>query len=160
MAPALAAGWSAHWRICGLLNQRRKAHITGASGGVVFSRNEKLYQNALAHADRGKPRWIEGFDDRYRGGFLFPRSICTRTKFLAPSESPDSPGLRTRSLSGLTSWVRAVRPLFSHNARFAALMVIPRGTRPSVYPVMVDATRLRCSPAEFAEAGPGRRHWP
>ena len=64
----------------------RKAHITGASGGVVFSRDEELHRMALAHADCGKPRWTEGFDDRDPAGFLFPALTCTRTSCHAPSE--------------------------------------------------------------------------
>lgn len=50
----------------------RKGHITGGSGGVVYTRDLALYRNALAHADRGKPRWIDDFDDRNPAKFLFP----------------------------------------------------------------------------------------
>ncbi len=50
----------------------RKSHITGASGGVVFSCDRDLYRLALAHADRGKPRWQADFDDRDPNGYLFP----------------------------------------------------------------------------------------
>ena len=50
----------------------RKAHITGASGGLVYSRDVELFRRALAHADRGKPRWATDFDDRDPNRFLFP----------------------------------------------------------------------------------------
>ena len=50
----------------------RKAHMTGGSGGVVYSRDLGIFRQALAHADRGKPRWAEGFDDRNPETFLFP----------------------------------------------------------------------------------------
>ena len=50
----------------------RKTHVTGASGGVVYTRDESLHRAALAHADRGKPRWLDGFDERDPAGFLFP----------------------------------------------------------------------------------------
>ncbi len=50
----------------------RKASITGYSSGVVFTKNEELYHQALADADRGKPRWKSDFDDRNRGRYLFP----------------------------------------------------------------------------------------
>ncbi len=36
----------------------RKAHIAGGSGGLVYSKNVDLFHQALAHADRGKPRWL------------------------------------------------------------------------------------------------------
>ena len=50
----------------------RKIHMTGGSGGVVYSRDLDLFRNALAHADRGKPRWRNDFDDRNPAGYLFP----------------------------------------------------------------------------------------
>jgi perosamine synthetase len=50
----------------------RKNHMTGGSGGVVFTRDLDLYRMALAHADRGKPRWQADFDDRNPSGYLFP----------------------------------------------------------------------------------------
>lgn len=37
-----------------------KHHATGGQGGVVFTRNEKLYWSARRAADRGKPFGIEG----------------------------------------------------------------------------------------------------
>lgn len=50
----------------------RKGHMTGGSGGVVYSRNLDIFRKALAHADRGKPRWLPDFDDRNPATFLFP----------------------------------------------------------------------------------------
>ena len=50
----------------------RKIHITGGSGGVVYSGNLELFRSALAHADRGKPRWQPDFNDRDPSGYLFP----------------------------------------------------------------------------------------
>jgi dTDP-4-amino-4,6-dideoxygalactose transaminase len=50
----------------------RKAHMSGGSGGMVYTRDVGIYRNALAHADRGKPRWAEGFDDRNPETFLYP----------------------------------------------------------------------------------------
>jgi hypothetical protein len=42
----------------------RKAHSTGPSGGLVYSRNLDVFRSALVHSDRGKPRWRDDFDDR------------------------------------------------------------------------------------------------
>jgi len=50
----------------------RKGHMTGGSGGVVYSRDVDIFRKALAHADRGKPRWLPEFDDRNPETFLFP----------------------------------------------------------------------------------------
>ena len=50
----------------------RKAHMTGPSGGVVFTKDLELHRLAVAHADRGKPRWREDFSDRDPSAYLFP----------------------------------------------------------------------------------------
>jgi len=50
----------------------RKASITGSTGGVIFTTNGDVFQQIVAHADRGKPRWREDFDDRNPAQYLFP----------------------------------------------------------------------------------------
>src|SRR3984893_5363306 len=50
----------------------RKAHTTGPSGGLVYSRDLTLFRHARAHADRGMPRWRDDFDDRDPSTCLFP----------------------------------------------------------------------------------------
>jgi len=50
----------------------RKIHMTGGSGGVVYSRDLELFRRALAQADRGKPRWRPDFDDLDPAQYLFP----------------------------------------------------------------------------------------
>src|SRR2546430_17147832 len=48
----------------------RKAHATGGSGGVVFTQDEALFHRVRAHADRGKPFWRDGFDEKDPTTFL------------------------------------------------------------------------------------------
>ena len=50
----------------------RKAHSTGPSGGLVYSRNLDVFRSALVHSDRGKPRWRDDFDDRNPSTYLVP----------------------------------------------------------------------------------------
>jgi dTDP-4-amino-4,6-dideoxygalactose transaminase len=50
----------------------RKGHMTGGSGGMVYTRDLELFRRAFAYADRGKPKWREDFDDRNPETFLFP----------------------------------------------------------------------------------------
>lgn len=59
-------------RIAAFSTMYRKAHITGETGGIVYCRDLDLYHCALAHADRGKNRWEEGFTDRDPSTYLFP----------------------------------------------------------------------------------------
>jgi len=58
--------------IAAFSTMHRKAHITGGCGGVMYTQDETLYRRALAHADRGKPSWLPGFNDRDPRQFLFP----------------------------------------------------------------------------------------
>ena len=50
----------------------RKAHMTGSSGGVVFTKNKNLYHKILAYSDRGKQIWDKKFNERDPSNFLFP----------------------------------------------------------------------------------------
>src|SRR5262249_10649903 len=50
----------------------RQGPLNGAAGGRVYSRDVEVFRRALAHADRGKPRWQPDFDDRDPNTFLFP----------------------------------------------------------------------------------------
>lgn len=50
----------------------RKVHMTGPTGGVVFSKKKYLMNLVKAHADRGKPIWKKNFNERNPKSFLFP----------------------------------------------------------------------------------------
>ncbi|MCF2827731.1 MULTISPECIES: DegT/DnrJ/EryC1/StrS aminotransferase family protein [unclassified Pseudoalteromonas] len=50
----------------------RKNIAAPGSGGIVYTKNQSLYHMALAHADRGKPVWQEGYAERDPSLNLFP----------------------------------------------------------------------------------------
>ena len=50
----------------------RKILTTGGSGGLIFSKSNKLYRMILACSDRGKPLWRKNYDFRDPGMHLFP----------------------------------------------------------------------------------------
>jgi perosamine synthetase len=129
----------------------RKAHITGASGGVVFSRNLELHRMALAHADRGKPRWIAGFDDRDPAGFLFP-ALNLHTDELSCAIGVASLRRLGETISKRLAFVRAVTAAIAAECSVCSAFGYGEGDSPFVYPVMVDAARLREPVAKFAEA--------
>jgi dTDP-4-amino-4,6-dideoxygalactose transaminase len=129
----------------------RKASVTGASGGVVYSRDLDLYRRALAHADRGKPRWIEGFDDRDPRGFLFP-ALNLHTDELSCAIGIASLARLDETRQRRLAFVGAVsETLAAHSA-----VCHPSGwseeDSPFVYPIFVDASRLTCSKLDFAKA--------
>jgi perosamine synthetase len=129
----------------------RKAHITGASGGLVYSRDLELYHCALAHADRGKPSWKTGFDDRDPAQFMFP-ALNFHTDEI-------SCAIGIASLKRLPETIARRRAFV---ARFAALLrersnlclPYPRNDEdsPFIYPVVVDRSRLGCDTPTFGKA--------
>jgi dTDP-4-amino-4,6-dideoxygalactose transaminase len=128
----------------------RKAHITGGSGGIVYSRNEAIAHLALAHADRGKPRWAKDFDDRNPCGFLFPAlnfhtdEISCAIGIASLERLPETIEKRLAYKRGLEEGL----------ASSEVLRVPPTlaGDSPFIIPVSVDATLIECSKTEFANA--------
>jgi perosamine synthetase len=129
----------------------RKAHIAGGSGGIVYSRDRDLFRQALAHADRGKPRWKPDFIDNDPHGFLFP-ALNLHTDEI-------SCGIGLVSLGRLHDTIMR-RLVFiaelTGRMRDRCKLCHPYGYSPSdspfIYPVLVDVDRIACSKVEFAEA--------
>jgi perosamine synthetase len=129
----------------------RKAHMTGPSGGVVYTRDLDLYRQALAHADRGKPRWRDDFSDRDPAGYLFP-ALNHNTDEISCAIGVASLGrladtIRRRLsfvsdvVAGLVDYANVCRP-YAHSPTDS----------PFVYPVIVDPAAITCSKIDFAEA--------
>lgn len=129
----------------------RKAHIAGGSGGIVYSRDQNLARRALAHADRGKPRWQSDFSDYDPNGFLFP-ALNLHTDEM-------SCGIGTVSLRRLRDTIMR-RLVFvaelTGRMRDRCQICEPYGYSPSdspfVYPIIVGVERITCSKLEFAKA--------
>jgi perosamine synthetase len=129
----------------------RKAHMTGASGGVVYSRDLELHRRSLAHADRGKPSWRNDFDDRNPNQFLFP-ALNLHTDEL-------SCAVGLASLARLDDTIlRRLTFLAEFSGRLTdrSRVCRPYGYTPSdspfIYPVIVDVEAITCSKQRFAEA--------
>jgi len=129
----------------------RKAHITGAAGGLVYSRDVEVFRRALAHADRGKPRWQPDFDDRDPNTFLFPA--------LNHHSDEISCGVGLASLSRLhETIVRRLSFVTELTARLLDEETVCQpygyspGDSPFVYPIIVDVDRITCPKIEFARA--------
>jgi len=130
----------------------RKAHVTGGAGGVVYSRDLEVFRRALAHADRGKPRWLPDFDDRNPNTFLFPA--------LNHHSDELSCAVGLASLARLSDTIirrlAFVAEVSSRLLDSSAEACRPYGYSPSdspfVYPIIVEGGRLRCGTREFAEA--------
>ena len=129
----------------------RKAHISGGAGGMVYSPNEALHRLALAHADRGKPRWRSDFDDRDPSGYLFP-ALNHHT-----DEISSAIGLASLKRLGDTirrrrAFVADLAALLEESSASCRACGASDADSPFFLPVSVDLGRITCSKIEFAEA--------
>jgi dTDP-4-amino-4,6-dideoxygalactose transaminase len=129
----------------------RKAHMTGASGGVVYSRDLDLFRRALAHADRGKPIWSKEFSDRDPSGYLFP-ALNHNTDEISCAIGIASLGRLDKTIMRRLSFVSDVVDGLVDHADICRPYAFSPADSPFFYPVMVDVARISCSKIEFAEA--------
>jgi len=129
----------------------RKAHMTGASGGVVYTRDLELFRKALAHADRGKPRWIKDFDDRNPSTFLFP-ALNLHTDELSCAIGMASLGRLTDTIVKRLAFVGDVSARLVDDATICRPYGYSPADSPFIYPIIVETDRISCGKTEFAQA--------
>lgn len=129
----------------------RKAHMTGPSGGVIYSRDEKLFQNAIAHADRGKPRWRDDFDDRDPSTYLFPALNHNTDEISCAIGYASLRRLNSTIINRLAFVSDFVARLYDASKACSAYRFSPTDS-PFFYPVLVNRDKITCSKTEFAEA--------
>ncbi len=129
----------------------RKAHITGGCGGVVFTKDEDLYHMALAHADRGKATWKEGFDDRNPNQFLFP-ALNLHTDEISCAIGLSSLNRLEDVMASRCQFVAQVADRINEVSSVCRAHEYSDGDSPFVYPVWVNSDKVCISKKEFAEA--------
>jgi dTDP-4-amino-4,6-dideoxygalactose transaminase len=129
----------------------RKAHMTGPSGGVVFSRDEDLFHKAIAHADRGKPRWRDDFDDRDPSTYLFPALNHNTDEISCAIGYASLRRLGSTIISRLAFVSDFVARLYDASDVCSAYRFSPTDS-PFFFPVLVDRDKITCTKTEFAEA--------
>lgn len=129
----------------------RKNSIAGSSSGVVYCRDEELFQRATAHADRGKPRWREGFDDRDPSQFLFP-ALNLHTDELSCAIGVASLARLDDTRARRLSFVHAVAGGIAKRSRACCLPDWTAGDSPFIVPIFVDTAKLSVTKRDFAEA--------
>jgi len=129
----------------------RKAHMTGGSGGVVYTRDLELFRRALAHADRGKPRWRNDFDDRDPTTYLFP-ALNHNTDELSCAIGLASLRRLNETIVRRLSFVFDLVERLVDQSRVCQPYPYSASDSPFFFPIVVDPKRLACSKVEFAEA--------
>jgi perosamine synthetase len=129
----------------------RKAHMTGPSGGVVYCRDLELFRKALAHSDRGKPRWREDFSDRDPSTYLFP-ALNHHTDEISCAIGVASLGRLNTTILRRLSFVSDVVAGLAEHATICRPYAHSPADSPFFFPIVVDTDRISCSKLEFAEA--------
>jgi perosamine synthetase len=129
----------------------RKAHATGGCGGVVFTRSEERYRLVRAYADRGKPFWVDGFDDKDPTSFLFP-ALNFNIDEISCAIGLKSLGMLDDVIQKRLAFVRALSASISRHSAVCAPSIFSDADSPFFYPVFVDSAKIRCSTKEFARA--------
>jgi dTDP-4-amino-4,6-dideoxygalactose transaminase len=129
----------------------RKASITGSTGGVIFTKNVDIYQQAVAHADRGKPRWRKDFDDRNPAQYLFPAlnfnidEISCAIGLASINRLDDT---RRRRLE----YVTQVSDLINERSKVCRPYGCTDNDSPFIYPIVVNQDAIRVDKTTFARA--------
>jgi dTDP-4-amino-4,6-dideoxygalactose transaminase len=129
----------------------RKAHMTGPSGGLVYARDLETFRRAVAHADRGKPRWLENFSDRDPGNYLFP-ALNHNTDEISCAIGIASLARLNRTIIARQAFVSDLVARLIDGCKVCSPYPFFPTTSPFFYPVMVDCDAITCSKIEFAEA--------
>jgi perosamine synthetase len=129
----------------------RKAHMTGPSGGVVFTKDAELYHLAMAHADRGKPRWREDFSDRDPSAYLFP-ALNHNTDEISCAIGLASLARLRKTIIGRLAFVSEFVSRLVDASNVCVPYPFSPTDSPFFYPVIVDGDAITCSTIEFAEA--------
>lgn len=129
----------------------RKAHMTGASGGVVYTRDLDLFRRALAHADRGKPRWLPDFDDRNPATFLFP-ALNLHTDEISCAVGLSSLSRLADTIVRRLAFVADLSSRLIDEAKIVRPYGYSPGDSPFVYPIVVEPEQIACSKLDFALA--------
>jgi dTDP-4-amino-4,6-dideoxygalactose transaminase len=129
----------------------RKAHIAGASGGIVYTRNLELFRRALAYADRGKPRWQPDFDDRNPATYLFP-ALNLHTDEISCAIGLSSLRRLADTIVRRLAFVADLSSRLIDEAVVCQPYGYSPGDSPFIYPIVVDSKRITCNKTEFARA--------
>ena len=129
----------------------RKIHITGGSGGVVYSRDRDLFRQALAHADRGKPRWINDFDDRNPETFLYP-ALNWNTDELSCAIGIASLQRLSSTILRRQAFVSELASLLDDLDTMFIMLPWTPASSPFIVPVFVDPDRCNQPKMNVAEA--------
>ena len=117
----------------------------------MFTKDLELHHLAVAHADRGKPRWREEFSDRDPSAYLFP-ALNHNTDEISCAIGLASLGRLRGTIIGRLAFVSDFVARLVDASNVCSPYPFSPTNSPFFYPVMLDCDAVTCSKIEFAEA--------
>jgi len=128
----------------------RKAHATGGCGGIVFTRNEERYKLVRSYADRGKPFFAPGFDEKDPEKFLFP-ALNLNADEISCAIGLSSLAKLDDTIHRRLLFLQSLHQEVKRHSRVCKLMAFSKDDSPFFLPIFVDSGKITCPKTEFAE---------
>ena len=128
----------------------RKTHSTGPTGGVVYTRDEALFHNMIAHSDRGKPKWKTNFNERDPDSFLFPALNFNSSELACAIGLSSIKRLEDVRNARLNFVKELQKSLFEQEGLRG--YPVTESMSPFIYPIFLPKFVTRATKIEFAEA--------
>jgi len=129
----------------------RKSLAAGASGGLVYTKDEALYHQALAHADRGKQTWRTDIYLNDPGHSLFPAHNFNTDEFSCAVGSASLARLQ-ETVDARVAFLKSFLDALSTASNACSPYAFHEGFSPFYFPVFVDTDKVSCTKNEFAQA--------
>jgi dTDP-4-amino-4,6-dideoxygalactose transaminase len=129
----------------------RKAHSSGPSGGIVYSRDLDLFRKMLIHADRGKPRWRDDFDDRDPSTYMVPALNHHTDEISCAVGYASLRRLGETMVNRLAFASDLVARLYDMSDVCRGYPFMPTASL-YFFPIIVDVDAITCSKTDFALA--------
>jgi dTDP-4-amino-4,6-dideoxygalactose transaminase len=128
-----------------------KAHITGSSGGVIFTRDAELFDRVRAHGDRGDPLGRRRLKPRDPSEFLFPALNVHSNEFACAIGYASLQRLAD-TIQRRYSFLECLRAKLLEKSDRCRIYPFVRSDSPYFCPIMIDTRGLACDKVRFAEA--------
>lgn len=129
----------------------RKALATGGCGGIVFTRNQELYNLARACADRGKPFWHPDFDAKDSTKFLFP-ALNFNLDEISCAIGLNSLKKLDETIKKRNHFLQNLNEAINLHSKVCHPTPFSSENSPFFHPIFVDINRISCSKQDFAKA--------
>jgi perosamine synthetase len=125
----------------------RKSISSGGSGGLIFTKDKKIYKKILAYSDRGKKIWSNNINLNDPSKALFPGLNHNTNEFTCAITAASLSRLNKNNHDRrkiLQYLIKKMKPL-----QICSPSEFNNGFAPFFFPIYVDEKKLKCSKSKF-----------